>query len=100
MNKDNNKEIEVKLLVADFSGLAEKIKVAGGVLLQPEFFQRTVRFDTPEQSLEANKTFLRVRTGDKNVVTLKRRIDGSELEARGLKEREEVETEVGDTEKV
>ena len=71
MNKDNNKEIEVKLLVADFSGLAEKIKVAGGVLLQPEFFQRTWRFDTPNKGLEANKTFLASADWRKNVVTQK-----------------------------
>ena len=100
MSQNNNREIEVKLLVSDFSDLAEKIRAAGGVLLQPEFFQRTVRFDTPEQSLKSNKTFLRVRSGDQNVITLKRRIDGGELEAKGFKEREELETEIGDIEKV
>lgn len=100
MQNNNNKEIEVKLLVSDLSELAEKIKTAGGILIQPEFFQRTVRFDTPEQSLEKDKIFLRIRTGDKNVVTLKKRIDGSELEKRGLKEREELETEVVDVDKI
>jgi len=59
-----------------------------------EGFQRTIRMDTPDHCLEKQGTFLRVRTGNKNIVTLKKKIktDGDVFERR------ELETEVKDPE--
>ena len=57
-----------------------------------EGFQRTIRMDTPDNGLEKQGTFLRVRTGGKNIVTLKKKIktDGDVFARR------ELETEVKD----
>ncbi|MFA5736980.1 MAG: CYTH domain-containing protein [Candidatus Paceibacterota bacterium] len=96
MLKNNNREIETKLLVSDLPTITKKIIAVGGILVQPEFFQRTVRFDTSDEKLKKEKISLRVRTGDKDVITLKKRIDGHKREKEGLKEREELETEVED----
>lgn len=68
--------------------IAKKAKKKG------EGFQRTIRMDTPDHDLEKQGTFLRVRTGGKNIVTLKKKIktDGDVFERR------ELETEVKDPE--
>jgi adenylate cyclase class 2 len=59
-----------------------------------EGFQRTTRMDTPDLNLEKQGTFLRVRTGGKDIVTLKKKI-----KSKGeLFERMELETEVKDPE--
>ena len=60
--------------------------------MKGEGFQRTIRMDTPDNGLEKQGTFLRVRTGGKNIVTLKKKIktDGDVFERR------ELETEVKD----
>lgn len=57
-----------------------------------EGFQRTIRMDTPDLQLEKHGTFLRVRTGFKNIVTLKKKIKGDGA----VFERRELETEVKD----
>jgi len=58
-----------------------------------EGFQRTTRMDTPNLDLEKRGMFLRVRTGGKNIVTLKKKIKSD----REIFERQELETEVKDT---
>mgnify|MGYP001570170333 CR=1 FL=1 len=86
-------EKEVKVEVKDpkqlLSLLAEKKAEKTG-----EGFQRTTRMDTPNLNLEKQGTFLRVRTGGKNIVTLKKKIKGNGE----VFERQELETEVKDPE--
>ena len=62
--------------------------------MKGEGFQRTIRMDTPDRGLEKQGTFLRVRTGGKNIVTLKKKIKTD----RDVFERRELETEVKDPE--
>lgn len=59
-----------------------------------EGFQRTTRMDTPNLDLEKRGTFLRVRTGGKDIVTLKKKIKSTGE----VFERQEIETEVKDPE--
>jgi predicted adenylyl cyclase CyaB len=65
------KEVEVKVVVSDLKELEIKIKENNGEVIHPEVFQRTVRFDTPNLDLENQGKFLRVRTGEKNIMTVK-----------------------------
>ena len=89
----DNIEVEIKLLGVDFPKAKKQIMALGGKQIHAEVFQRTARFDTLNDDLEKQKTFLRVRTGAKSVITLK--------EKRGEKTSDyknslELETEVGD----
>lgn len=90
---DNYIEKEIKLeidnpgkLLARLSELKAK-KISCG-------FQRTIRMDTPDMDLEKKGTFLRVRSGTKNIVTMKKKIKGDGE----VFERQELETEVNDSE--
>lgn len=60
-------------------------------------FQRTVRMDQDDLSLEKEKKFLRVRSGVKNVITLKIK---KKKENKNVFERTEIETEIKDPEKM
>lgn len=82
-------KIEVKNPKELLSFLAQK-----GIKKVSEGFQRTIRMDTPNLDLEKRGTFLRVRTGGKNIVTLKKKIKSSGE----VFERQELETEVKDPE--
>lgn len=65
-----------------------------GVKKVSEGLQRTTRMDTPNLDLEKRNTFLRVRTGGKDIVTLKKK-----TKSQGeVFERQELETEVKDPE--
>ncbi len=85
------KEIKVKIKNPRLllSLLAEKKAKKTG-----QGFQRTTRMDTPNLNLEKQGTFLRIRTGGKNIVTLKKKIKGNGE----VFERQELETEVKDPE--
>ena len=92
MSKDYiEKEIKVKVenleqLLTLLTDLKAEKKGAG--------FQRTTRMDTPNLDLEERGTFLRVRTGEKDIVTLKKKFKSNDE----MFERMELETEVKDPE--
>jgi inorganic triphosphatase YgiF len=65
-----NKEIEVKFKVNVLDQMAEKIKKAGGKGGE-EFFQKTIRLDTPNDDLEKRGVFLRVRKEIADTMTVK-----------------------------
>jgi len=90
---NNPIEIEIKFKIADLTGLEEKIKAVGGKELHHNVFQRTVRMDTPEESLRERGVFLRVRDGEKRVMTVKSKLAGSDER---FKERQELEIEISD----
>jgi len=82
-------KVEVKNPKKLISLLAQK-----NVKKVSEGFQRTTRMDTPNLDLEKRGTFLRVRTGGKDIVTLKKKIKTTGE----VFERQELETEVKDPE--
>jgi adenylate cyclase, class 2 len=82
-------KVEVKNPQQLLALLAQK-----NVKKKSEGFQRTTRMDTPNLDLERRGTFLRVRTGEKDIVTLKKKIKSTGE----VFERQELETEVKDPE--
>ncbi|HEY5589237.1 MAG TPA: class IV adenylate cyclase [Candidatus Paceibacterota bacterium] len=88
-------EVEVKFKIDDLSILEEKIKAVGAKELHKNIFQRTVKMDTPDESLRQKGVFLRVRDGEKKIMTVKSKLP--EL-VKNFKEREELEIEISDVE--
>lgn len=86
-------EIEIKFKVADLGVLEQKIIAVGGKELHHNVFQRTVKLDTPDQSLRQREVFLRVRDGERKVMTVKSKVPNSDEK---FKEREELEIEISD----
>lgn len=87
-------EIEIKFKITQVKNIRKKIKKEGGIFIS-KTFERTVRFDTPAKKLEKNGLFLRTRTGFKNVITLKQKVDNKKF-----REREEIEFEISEPEKM
>lgn len=87
-------EIEIKFKIENPNFLRKILKNQGAKFLG-KTFERTFRFDTPDSKLEKNKKFLRIRTGFKNVITLKKKI-----KSKKFKKREEIELEIADPEKM
>jgi adenylate cyclase class 2 len=87
-------EIELKFKIDDYNDICKKLQKSGADFLGKSF-EKTIRFDSQDKRLEKNGLFLRVRTGFKNIVTLKKKILN-----RDFKEREEIEFEISDPEKM
>ena len=92
---DHYSEKEIKLKIENPSELISKLNSLKARFVSKSF-QRTTRMDTETMDLEKNRTFLRVRSGSKNIVTLKKKL-GENAE---VFERQEIETEVKDIEKL
>lgn len=90
----NNREIEVKFKIDKFDKIRKILKQKKAKFLG-KAFERTIRFDTLKKDLEKKDCFLRVRTGFENVITFKRKIKNKDF-----KEREEIELEIADPEKM
>ncbi|MEI6266401.1 MAG: class IV adenylate cyclase [bacterium] len=90
---EKNIEKEIKIKVENIAEIGEILKRKNAKCLGKSF-QRTIRFDTEDCDLEKNKTFIRVRSGFGNVVTLKKKTKTNE----NVFERVELETEVSDIE--
>lgn len=88
-----NKEIEIKFKIQNPDELRKKIAIDGK--LMGKAFERTVRFDTKDKSLEKEGKFIRVRSGFSNTITFKRKIENKEF-----REREELELEISDLDKM
>ncbi len=89
-------EQEIKIKIENPLELISKLIVLKAEKIG-QSFQRTTRMDTPNMDLEKNGTFLRVRSGHKNSVTLKKKLKEKNKE---IFEREEIETEVKDIDKL
>ena len=87
-------EKEIKLKVENFDNVISKLKKLNAKFLG-KTFQRTIRFEKGEGELEKKGLFLRVRKGFKNELTMKIKKNND-----NVFEREEIEIEVEDTEKV
>ena len=90
----NNHEIEIKFKI-DNPNLIRKILKREKMHFIGKAFEKTFRFDTTDKNLEQRGQFLRVRTGFKNVITFKRKIENKKF-----KEREEIELEISNPEKM
>ncbi|MDD5606638.1 MAG: class IV adenylate cyclase [Candidatus Pacebacteria bacterium] len=92
--KKNNHEIEIKFEVKNSDSI-RKILSKYRAKFTGKAFERTVRFDTLDKGLEKNQKFLRVRTGFKNTITFKQKIENKRF-----RERKEIELEIKDPEKM
>jgi adenylate cyclase class 2 len=91
-------EVEVKFAVSEPSALAGQLLSIGFRLLTPSTFERNTLFDTPEHTLRAARTILRIRRyGDRWVLTHKCLTADHDPSERH-KHRVETETEVADGE--
>jgi len=90
----NNREVEIKFKInkPDLVRTILKNKKAKFI---GRAFERTTRCDTQNKILEKRGQFLRIRTGFKNTITFKRKVKNKEF-----KEREEIELELSDPEKM
>lgn len=84
------REIEVKFKITAPVSIRKKLKSFGAKFLG-RVIEKTIRFDYPDEELEKQGKFLRIKTGFKNVITLKEKIKN-----KNFKEREEIELEVSD----
>jgi len=90
----NNHEVEIKFKIINSSFIRKILKKQGAQFIG-KAFEKTFRFDTTDKNLEQRGQFLRVRTGFKNVITFKRKIENKKF-----KEREEIELEISNPEKM
>ncbi len=87
-------EIEVKFRVDDAGKLAQKLHSLGFHEQTPRTFERNVLFDTPDHTLRASRSILRVRKyGDKWTLTHKCLTENHDPAERH-KHRDETETKV------
>lgn len=90
----NNREIEIKFKIDKADSIRAILKNRKAQFFG-RVFQRTVRFDTPNDDLEKRDQFLRTRTGFKNTITFKQKIENKKFKAR-----KEIEFEISDPEKM
>jgi predicted adenylyl cyclase CyaB len=90
------KEIELKFKIENPDLIRKKLKEARAKFIG-KAFERTIKFDTKNGDLEKQEKFLRVRTGFENVITFKKKINKFD---KNFKEREEIEVEISNPEKM
>ncbi len=86
------KEIEAKFYLSRLEDLLPKLTALGAKLLQPRALETNLRFDTPDDKLDAAHQMLRLRQYHNVTLTYK----SSATVNGGVSERVEIETEVGD----
>ena len=89
-------EIELKFKIGNPILNRERLKKLSAKFIG-KAFERTIRFDTKNKELEKEGKFLRVRTGFKNTITFKKKIEKSD---KRFREREEIEFEISDPKKM
>ena len=83
-------EIEIKLAVKDARSARRRLREAGFAVSRPRVFETNTVFDTPELSLRASSSLLRIRqAGRVTTITYK-----GAPEAGSYKSREELEIEI------
>ncbi|MFA6918976.1 MAG: class IV adenylate cyclase [Patescibacteria group bacterium] len=92
----DNKETEIKIKIEDIDNFKNKL-ISLNPIIEEEKFERTIRFDTPGEELEKKGIFVRVRSGFKNVWTVKKNIKDAKDENKYF-QRHEWEIEISDIE--
>jgi predicted adenylyl cyclase CyaB len=90
------KEIELKFKIENPGLIRKKLKEVRAKFIG-RAFERTIKFDTKNGELEKQEKFLRVRAGFENVITFKKKINKVD---KNFKEREEIEVEISNPEKM
>lgn len=90
------KEIEVKFKVSRPEIIRKALEKAKAKFLG-RAFERTVKFDTPDDYLRRHNLWIRTRTGFKNVLTMKEKIG---RDNKKFKQREETELEISDVQRM
>ncbi len=85
-------EKEIKLKVNNYESLINSLRKCKAKNLGSAF-ERTIRFEKNNHGLENEGLFLRVRSGFKNIITLKEKVENGNVH-----ERKEFETEIGNVE--
>ena len=85
-------EKEVKFEIDNIDSFIKKLKSLDAKFIHKSF-QKTIRFDNKDKELEKSGKFLRVRSGEKNIMTMKIKKDN-----KNVFEREEIELEISDIE--
>lgn len=94
-------ETEVKFRIRDLTRLEAQLATAGFQQVTPRTFEHNVLFDTPDRSLRARQSILRVRRyGNRWVVTYKALPPNGNPATERHKHRIETETEVQDGEAI
>lgn len=98
MQSVDNLEIEAKFLIEDLAGIAERLEGMGAVVARPRVFERNVRFDTADDALAVRFALLRLREDAMVTMTYKGMPsdDFGDIDAGGLRVREELEVELSD----
>lgn len=91
MIKDSQ-EREVKFLINDLSLVETKLNDLGAKLIQPQVYERNLRFDTPEGNLSSQYKVLRLRQDNNTYLTYK---DAGNIQD-GIQQRLELELYVND----
>ncbi|MEA2097591.1 MAG: class IV adenylate cyclase [Patescibacteria group bacterium] len=88
-------EKEIKIKINDIDGLIGQL-LQDGATIKNKAMQKTVRFDTINENLEKKGVFLRVRSGNKNTITMKEKIGND----KNIRARKETEFEIEDIDKM
>lgn len=88
----DNQETEVKLYVPNLQLIEQRLQTLGAHLSAPRVYERNVRYDNAEESLEATDSVLRLRQDTRVRLTYK----GKGLVENGILSRSEFEVEVSD----
>ena len=91
-------ETEVKFRVANLPALTARLQAAGFHLDTPRAFESNVLFDTPDRSLRAKRSILRIRQYNGKCLLTHKRIPDSGIGEDRHKHRIETETELSDGE--
>ncbi len=86
-------EIEVKLAVDDLEAVANRLESLGAALAKPRVYERNVRYDDSDRTMDRDGTVLRLREDNRIRLTYKAPLDPAAV-ARGVHERFEVEVVV------
>jgi predicted adenylyl cyclase CyaB len=97
MVKDN-REVEIKVAIPDIKAFEKKVMALNPRVIA-EVLERTIRFDNAAGDLEKKGVFVRVRSGLKNIWTVKKKIEEAGQIDRYF-QRHEWEVEIGDLEMV
>jgi predicted adenylyl cyclase CyaB len=90
------KEIELKFKIENPGLIRKKLRNLKAKFIG-KAFEKTIKFDTKNDGLKKQGKFLRVRTGFENEITFKKKINKFDKD---FKEREEIEVEISDPEKM
>jgi adenylate cyclase class 2 len=88
----SSQELEVKFWVADLGQIAARLQSQQARLTQARLYERNLRFDRPDGSLESSLQVLRLRQDTEARLTYK----GPGVERQGVQVRTELEVQVDD----